>query len=366
MPDDEHAHEPKRRKRNSIPRCCRVDQRTKAIVYSPQRAIKMFNDRELSVDIVGPQNESRSCDIEGAQLALQKLYTHLQKTKLPKQNRENISDKPVRGVVLGEMFMLAATVGAKRKHTMKQTKPTTKLHELYDAASQLIKAHDPSFEWTAVQINKVDYESKVHVDRRNIGASYIIALGDFNHGGELQVTDRKINIHNRLLKFHGQLPHRALPHAAGVRYSLVFFTSSAPGGTILDKSGTDLFGMCTNTSTIVLHPSQLIMPLPELAALPVLPVLLAEHETPAATSPPAMPSQAEFGVWDKMDVIAKVWEAHAGPRKPRDTKDLAIALNHAAYAKHTWKPPSTRAKWERMLLQAYHYIKRTPAIDVFL
>jgi hypothetical protein len=83
-----------------------------------------------------------------------------------------------------------------------------------------MKWYDPSFEYTTIQVNK-NVVSKPHVDKNNVGPSYVIALGDFT-GGNLVVEGKEHNIHNRFLKFDGTKGHWITPFN-GTRYSLVFF-----------------------------------------------------------------------------------------------------------------------------------------------
>ena len=103
------------------------------------------------------------------------------------------------------------------------------------------------FRFTTIQLNK-SFASQLHVDTRNEGPSWIIALGDFS-GGQLFVADgngddyvrvtrpvtgrpdivvgsflrgRKVNIRHRWFFFDGNVPHMTTPYR-GERYSLVFY-----------------------------------------------------------------------------------------------------------------------------------------------
>lgn len=93
---------------------------------------------------------------------------------------------------------------------------------LLKAARELIKAHDPSFRYTSIQVNK-NMQCKPHKDTYNKGMSYIIGLGAYT-GGELLTGDRSINIRNKFLKFDGRQTHSTAPFK-GERYSLVYFTT---------------------------------------------------------------------------------------------------------------------------------------------
>jgi hypothetical protein len=64
--------------------------------------------------------------------------------------------------------------------------------------------------------------SPPHIDKNNVGPSYIIALGEFT-GGNLCIEGKEYNIKNKFLKFDGTKAHWVTPFK-GTRYSLVFFT----------------------------------------------------------------------------------------------------------------------------------------------
>lgn len=349
----------KRRRRNSVPKSCRVDQRSGTVVYSPQRAINMFLTSDVILDSVAEPGEA-SHDTNGVRAAAAQLYTILQTTTLPRQQRGNLVGHPVSGAVLGMLHMLEPprADGQTRTYELKETKQTKLLPDLYDAACQLMKCHDPTFEFTAVQVNLVDYESKLHIDRRNSGASYIIAMGDYCGGGHLQVMDRAVDIHNRLLKFHGQLPHRAMPHTSGTRYSVVFFTSSSPGGTTGGKAEIDVVSCCSDTSLVCLHPTDQLMTI----KLPT--VCRQQKNTVPAISPATSHDVPVVGVWPKLEEVSQLWRDYDGPGCETCTiMTLGLALNHAAYVKHTWKPPSNELKWHSLLRRGFHYIQQKAGAD---
>lgn len=84
-----------------------------------------------------------------------------------------------------------------------------------------IKEYHPTFKYTTIQINK-NIRSPPHIDKNNVGPSYIIALGEYS-GGELYIEGKPHNIKNRFLKFDGTKGHWVAPFT-GTRYSLVYFT----------------------------------------------------------------------------------------------------------------------------------------------
>jgi len=106
----------------------------------------------------------------------------------------------------------------------------------------------PNFKFTSIQVN-VNYASRPHVDRNNLGASYIIGLGKYTGGAlwvhkddgnkahtlEDEVTlapmynkgdtymGSDTNIQGRWTQFNGNRLHLTRPFQ-GTRYSLVYFT----------------------------------------------------------------------------------------------------------------------------------------------
>eukprot|EP00928_Gymnodinium_smaydae_P086356 TRINITY_DN7040_c1_g1_i2.p1 TRINITY_DN7040_c1_g1~~TRINITY_DN7040_c1_g1_i2.p1 ORF type:complete len:282 (+),score=9.93 TRINITY_DN7040_c1_g1_i2:104-949(+) len=107
----------------------------------------------------------------------------------------------------------------------------------------------PDFPFTSVQLN-YGYASKPHVDKNNLGTSFIIGLGEYS-GGELWVHDESgdvsyvleatedvtgyyrvgralsgtdLSIQNVWTVFDGNKLHYTKPFT-GERYSLIFFTS---------------------------------------------------------------------------------------------------------------------------------------------
>lgn len=94
---------------------------------------------------------------------------------------------------------------------------------LYDKIKQLMNDHDPDFEFTTITLNK-NFKCEPHKDGKNIGESFIIGLGDYVDGGELNVEGEKIDIKNKFYKFNGsEKTHFVEPWTHGDRYSLVFY-----------------------------------------------------------------------------------------------------------------------------------------------
>ena len=148
------------------------------------------------------------------------VLDELENTKFPRcSSRRNVSDKPIDAFVLGSVnYRGQKSVGGKTKGPSRYNEKFPKLYRLIKA---LIKEHNSSFPYTTIQVNK-NVVSKPHVDKNNVGPSYVIALGDFE-GGNLVIKGKEYNIKNKWKKFDGTQGHWITPFE-GTRYSLVFFT----------------------------------------------------------------------------------------------------------------------------------------------
>ena len=78
---------------------------------------------------------------------------------------------------------------------------------------------------SSIQVNRYDSwrdAATPHVDRNNLGPSWIIAFGDFE-GGELWVEGAALDAADAFRSFDGRDFHATLPFSGGPRYSLVFY-----------------------------------------------------------------------------------------------------------------------------------------------
>lgn len=150
----------------------------------------------------------------------QKVLQELESISFPLcKSRTNISTKGVRAFVLGTVnYRGQSFLNGKTKGPSVNNK---KYPNLYKLATQLIKEQYPEFSYTTIQVNK-NVLSPPHVDKNNVGPSYIIALGNYT-GGELVIKGKKYNIRNKWKSFDGTQGHWVEPFE-GTRYSLVYFT----------------------------------------------------------------------------------------------------------------------------------------------
>jgi hypothetical protein len=153
-------------------------------------------------------------------MSYEQVLEELEKTQFPIcKSRPNISTKGIQAFVLGTVnYRGQKSLNGKTKGPSKYNKKFSKLYRLL---RKFILTEKPNFKWTTIQVNK-NILSPPHVDKNNVGPSYIIGLGDYT-GGELVITGNKYDIKNKWKKFDGTKGHWVEPFE-GTRYSLVFFT----------------------------------------------------------------------------------------------------------------------------------------------
>jgi hypothetical protein len=82
--------------------------------------------------------------------------------------------------------------------------------------ARFMRAADPSFTFTSIQVNK-DYESAMHLDKNNLGPSYIIGLGDYSGGRLWGLEFGTLDIKKNWVQFDGNLARASdTPPAASV------------------------------------------------------------------------------------------------------------------------------------------------------
>lgn len=79
----------------------------------------------------------------------------------------------------------------------------------------------PGFQFTSIQVNK-NYLSALHVDKHNLGPSYIVGVGDYTDGELWVQTEGTMDCHNKWVTFDGNVPHCTMPYR-GTRYTLIYF-----------------------------------------------------------------------------------------------------------------------------------------------
>ena len=156
------------------------------------------------------------------------MLAMLEQTHIPdNKGRTNILKKgqtSSKSMVLGKVRQLYSSCDGKACKV--DSKMNVKYPELLKMSRAFLKKHHPEYRFQTVTINK-NHASAKHVDKNNVGHSYIIGLGNYT-GGELVFTNPKSpnygshNIRNRWLKFTGDTEHYVKPFK-GQRYTLVYY-----------------------------------------------------------------------------------------------------------------------------------------------
>lgn len=98
---------------------------------------------------------------------------------------------------------------------------TPKNPDLYSKLQELMRNHDPEFEFSSITINK-NFLCQPHKDKGNNGESYIIGFGDYKDG-ELNIEGNKHDIKYKFLKFDACKNTHWVEPFEGNRYTAVFF-----------------------------------------------------------------------------------------------------------------------------------------------
>lgn len=100
---------------------------------------------------------------------------------------------------------------------------------LWSLARQAVDEVDPAFgtRYTAVAFTR-NFEGSPHIDTRNTGPFYGLALGDFSEGGGalcVECSAREVahvDTRGRLGKVDGRYPHWVAPYT-GIRFSIIYY-----------------------------------------------------------------------------------------------------------------------------------------------
>ena len=148
------------------------------------------------------------------------ILSELENTRFPKcSTRKNVSNTTTEAFVLGDVnYRGQKLLNYRTRGPSRYNKKYTKLYRLLRKFMRVAKPH---FKYTTIQVNK-NVECIPHIDKNNVGPSYIMALGEYS-GGELCIEGKEYNIKNKIKKFDGRRAHWTNPFE-GTRYAMVFFT----------------------------------------------------------------------------------------------------------------------------------------------
>jgi len=161
------------------------------------------------------------------------MYDILNKFIFPKNDKRknilNYEGEVYRGFVLGQILLRPYWQQIKGCKTM----PTRLLDKqkykiLFEETMKYFyhNSPEPDFKYSSIQYNK-NHKCNKHIDKNNVGDSYIIGFGDYT-GGRLIIYDENnnkeyIDIQNKFYKFNGSKFYHETEEFEGDRYSLVFF-----------------------------------------------------------------------------------------------------------------------------------------------
>lgn len=127
-------------------------------------------------------------------MELNRVLNELRAIKFPKCNsRANVSLKSNESFVLGDVnYRGQAYLGGK---TRGPSRWNAKFPDLFQYCKQLMDSKNPNFKYTTIQVNK-NVQCEPHIDKNNVGPSYIIGLGDYEDG-ELVIEGKYFDIKNK-------------------------------------------------------------------------------------------------------------------------------------------------------------------------
>ena len=117
-----------------------------------------------------PKDISRDQACLDGPISYDKVFEVLESIRFPWQERKNISDDDVLG------FNLGVTNG--RGNGAIVGNAIIEREVLADFLGRFIQQHKPEFPYSSIQVNK-NVPCNLHVDKNNLGASYIIGVGDY-------------------------------------------------------------------------------------------------------------------------------------------------------------------------------------------
>ena len=113
---------------------------------------------------------------------MQALIDYLQTAPIPRNERPNVNELPIRSITVGLVNQRQNGYGISTATTFDKLRLLRSLVNLVNDPAIAGNAPDC---YTSICLN-VDFASNLHTDSYNYGGSFIVALGDFT-GGELFV-----------------------------------------------------------------------------------------------------------------------------------------------------------------------------------
>ena len=150
-----------------------------------------------------------------------------EKNPMKDRTRMNVvghKEKIIKAFVLGKVHAYHLTGTGKLANSINNKK----FPELYTKLKQLMRIHNPSFRFNAIQLNN-NVQTCPHHDKNNKGVSYAFACGKHTGGGlRIFKNEKHVDYPNRhkwILYNGSKLLHGSVPVRSGVRYALIFYSS---------------------------------------------------------------------------------------------------------------------------------------------
>jgi hypothetical protein len=148
----------------------------------------------------------------------QALLQALRGVALPPERRRTVkrnAEDPKRGTSFGYAICFS--------NGWSVSKYTRRHPELARLLCLYAKEKLPDFRFTSIFVSEGG--AALHVDKRNIGESMIVAIGDYTGGALWQYPGDVLDVHSRLQRCDGSLPHMTLPFT-GERYAIIYFNKA--------------------------------------------------------------------------------------------------------------------------------------------
>lgn len=119
-------------------------------------------------------------------------------------------------------------------------KQSAEVLRLWEAVRRVVRAEDPSFEYSSVQVNR-GFRGAPHRDRHDKSYQYALSLGSFEGGGRLMAETGDPGVivaydtRGRLTRLDGRRVHWVQTYA-GERFSLIVFDVLGPGTPVSDET----------------------------------------------------------------------------------------------------------------------------------
>ena len=147
----------------------------------------------------------------------------LENSKFPIKKKHN-NNQDRKNVFYGDEEITAMCLGLVKNYwyaeSLYPAANNRKHPELLEALRELIKLHNPDFEYTSIQVNK-NTKTNWHYDKNNSGLSYCIGIGE---GGIMFENDIFVENDRKWFKYDGKNNKHKTIQNGECRYAIIYFT----------------------------------------------------------------------------------------------------------------------------------------------